>query len=476
MKINRLKTVCFIAFSIISLSAFAQTSLTIDVKEPGTLETLIGETKYTLSEIKLTGEINVHDFDILHQCASRGVLEKIDLFDVKLPSDEIPDKAFFETESGSAWSLSLKSIILPKTLKRIGYWAFAACSSMESIQMPETLSELDVAFYECLNLKSIIIPAGVTEIKERTFRDCIHLKTVQLPDGLKKIGYAAFYCCHELKTINLPESLETIGDLTFALNNELDIIIIPQNVTDIGIYAFQNCLKLRSIELSHKLKEIKDGTFAYVGDSLKEINIPEGIERIGEDAFFWVYELTKVKLPSTLVSIGEGAFSACNLDTIVFPESLNFIGTSAFAGCENMKCIYSMNPIPPKLEDTIPSFHSKPVFDGIYKDACVLYVPVGSSDLYRSASGWQDFYQIVETDKFPSSVGIVASATDCQITSFGGEIRVENPTDMPISVNIYAINGSLVRQEKVVGTFALTVSPGIYLVKVNDKAQKVLVE
>ncbi|WP_370448630.1 T9SS type A sorting domain-containing protein [Bacteroides sp. AF16-49] len=53
---------------------------------------------------------------------------------------------------------------------------------------------------------------------------------------------------------------------------------------------------------------------------------------------------------------------------------------------------------------------------------------------------------------------------------------MNNPTDIPTRVSVYAVNGNLVRQEKVVGTFALTVSPGIYLVKAGRETEKVVVK
>ena len=56
------------------------------------------------------------------------------------------------------------------------------------------------------------------------------------------------------------------------------------------------------------------------------------------------------------------------------------------------------------------------------------------------------------------------------------EIIINNPTDIPTRVSVYAVNGNLVRQEKVVGTFAITVSPGIYLVKAGRKTEKVVVK
>lgn len=68
------------------------------------------------------------------------------------------------------------------------------------------------------------------------------------------------------------------------------------------------------------------------------IELPLGMEMIGDQAFGSMGSLKKVSLPSTLTSIGEAAFACCvNLEEIVIPESVTEIGESAFALCRALK-------------------------------------------------------------------------------------------------------------------------------------------
>lgn len=467
------KTISAICFLVLCFSLSAQTSLTVDVKEPGTLETLIGESKYTLQELKLKGEMNIDDFDIIHQCASRGVLATVDFSEVKLPNNEIPDKAFFETKSGVAWSLALKTVILPKTLNRIGKYAFAVCGSMESIQMPETLSVLEEsAFVECRGLKEITIPLGCSEIKQRTFNDCMSLESVRLPEGLKTIGYSAFYCCYKLASINFPESLETIGDLAFALN-ALETVIIPQNVTDIGIAAFFNCPNLRTVELSGNMKELKPDVFKFL-DNITEINIPEGIEKIGDEVFLWDFELVKVSLPSSLTYIGKGAFGNCGFETITLPENLSFIDAAAFKDCGKLKTLYSMNSTPPELGARV-SLHWATPFEGVDKNVCVLYVPKGAKENYQNAEEWQDFVQIIETEQFPMNIIAERIESDLRIQVYGeNDCIVVKSGDCGIPIFIYDMQGRVVRHGITREDATVFAVPcGLYIVKVGSKSYKI---
>ncbi len=85
-------------------------------------------------------------------------------------------------------------------------------------------------FYRCANLKSIILPEGITEIGADVFSECTSLTSVVIPEGVKVIGSHAFFNCSPMTTITLPESLETIAYNAFAwvpLNNVYCLSINP---------------------------------------------------------------------------------------------------------------------------------------------------------------------------------------------------------------------------------------------------------
>lgn len=81
--------------------------------------------------------------------------------------------------------------------------------------------------------------------------------------------------------------------------------------------------------------EIIDGKkvlIKYHG-SEQNIIIPDGIEIIGDDAFFMNSSLSSVHIPETVTTIGESAFYCCyNLTVLNLPEGIKVIGTQAFRG------------------------------------------------------------------------------------------------------------------------------------------------
>ena len=91
-------------------------------------------------------------------------------------------------------------------------------------------------------------------------------------------------------------------------------INIPNGVIKIGIYAFKDCHSLEFIDLSNNIEIIEKGTFAYCWN-LKHVAISRNLSRINEVAFLSCAALNLV-LPDSVMTIEPGAFARCNRDLI----------------------------------------------------------------------------------------------------------------------------------------------------------------
>ncbi len=121
--------------------------------------------------------------------------------------------------------------------------------------------------------------------------------------------------------------------------SDFESIIIPEGVEKIGAQAFKHCGNLKSIELPDSLTEIGHSAFAWC-EKLESFDVPKGIKSI-ESSVFWDCEsLANIMLPNGLESIGSGAFNGCNaLETIVIPESVTFIDEGAFTECYGLTSV-----------------------------------------------------------------------------------------------------------------------------------------
>ncbi|MBQ7500572.1 MAG: S-layer homology domain-containing protein, partial [Clostridia bacterium] len=79
--------------------------------------------------------------------------------------------------------------------------------------------------------------------------------------------------------------------------------------------------------------------YAFDRMDIREVTIPDTVEEIGEKAFFRCYELTQIKLPTSLKTIGHNAFSYSGLKVVDLgrPNGLESIGSYAFAYCDQLK-------------------------------------------------------------------------------------------------------------------------------------------
>lgn len=133
------------------------------------------------------------------------------------------------------------------------------------------------AFYCCCDLKSLVLPKGVTSIGAWAFENCQQLSKISLPSTLKTIGQCAFAVDYggdmKYTSLSIPSSVTSIGSYAFFNNDNLKSVTGGSGLVTIGSYAFYSCGKLSTFKItSKKLKTI--GAYAFKGcGKLKTIYI-----------------------------------------------------------------------------------------------------------------------------------------------------------------------------------------------------------
>ena len=207
------------------------------------------------------------------------------------------------------------------------------------------------AFYNCVNLTSVVIGGSVTEIGENAFRNCSSLTSVEIGDSVTSIGYDAFCDCDALTSVVIGDSVTTIGSWAFEDCDGLTSVEIGDSVTSIGD-AFRDCDSLTSITLDkdNTVYQSIDGNLYSkdgktliqyaIGKTATEFVIPEGVTTIGAYAFWNCSSLTSVVIPDSVTSIGSWAFSYCDsLTSVVIGDSVTTIGNSAFSWCNSLTSV-----------------------------------------------------------------------------------------------------------------------------------------
>ena len=304
-----------------------------------------------------------------------GIGENALYNDTKINSLSLPS-SIERVKSGAFWKASnLKNVTFAdkgKGLKTIGMYAFADCSSLESIDLSNSsITEIpENAFSNCTSLKTVKLPSTVTKIADDAFVNCKKLEEIQGLSNCKisEIGKDAFAGCYNLKTFDISSAtITSLPDTICSNMYALTSIHLPKTLTSIGTSALEGCKKLEEITGISDCKLTSIGANAFASCSaLKEVDLSKSsFTALPASAFAKDTALTSVKLPDSLTEIGEKAFVGCGaMEKIDLSNTkLTTIGKNAMAEMNDLMYI--------NLPDTVKN---------VGQSAFDISVPLDSSD------------------------------------------------------------------------------------------------
>ena len=329
------------------------------------------------------------------------------------------------------WSSSSNPLYYANKLKLNG-------TEIKNLVIPNDITEIkNYAFLDCRGLTSVTIPNSVTSIGQSAFRECIRLTSVTIPNSVTEIGSYAFDDCEGLTEVNISDlsawckidfSLYSSNPLYYAnklkLNGtEIKDLVIPNDITEIKNYAFSRCYDLTSVTIPNSITSI--GSYAFDDCyGLTEVTIPNSVTEIGDYAFSDCTGLTSMTIGNSVTSIGDGAFYGCSgLTSITIGNSVTSIGDGAFNHCWDLETIVSLNPTPPTCASS-DSFY--------YYSSSTLYVPKDSYAKYFVDDAWGQFSIIKKIETLVSSITLNETA----LTLNPGSNYTLNATASPSNATI----------------------------------------
>lgn len=301
---------------------------------------------------------------------------------ITLPSDTLE-------VDGTIGSENLTSVNLSNV--RILKDAFKSCTGLTKVNLPDSLLSIDGAFSGCTNLATVTGGKNVRYVGDSSFANCSKLKSFgSIGKNLNVLDHRAFtgtgwynnqkdgvvyfqnfaYCYKGTMPKNtqltFKEGTKAIvggfifGDLELTPHNVayfeppvLTKVVIPKSCQYIGYYAFYGCESLKNITLNggelvemdafqnngcetitlpSTMRVIDDDSFT--GKNLKTVNLNNGLQYIGEGAFFSMGKIKNMTVPASVTHIGEHAIGYYPVDPddpFSYPEVIpNFViyGTS----------------------------------------------------------------------------------------------------------------------------------------------------
>lgn len=463
----------------------------------------------------------------------------LSLTDVTIPQSVVFDGESYVVKSVGAGAFrncyNLQTVTFSEGLETIGEEAFYYCSSVNFSSLPSTIKSIgDLAFINCNALTKLDIPNGCTTIGESAFKDCASLQSIKLPSSITSIGEYAFRGLYNLQkviskistpfgisegvfckncdsvngemeytatgaTLYVPTGLKpkyqsTNGWKSFpeilegdpkegaydGLNysylegggtatvisgdySELTEVNIPatvsfDNVTysvkKIGESAFSNLDNIKTVTIANGVEEIGNQAF-WDCDGLTNLTLPSSsLRKIGDEAFTWM-RMKTLELPEGLESIGAHAFgSNGNLQRVVLPSTLSALGDGIFNSCSSLTTVVSHITDPFVIKESVFGNgngsqwdESQQQYVTVYEPSKAnLYVPEGTKSKYQAISGWTMFAEIYEGELMETVIDglkynyMTGSHEAILVAGDYSDMRkVEIPSSVPIDGESYRV-------------------------------------
>ena len=215
----------------------------------------------------------------------------------------------------------LRSVVIPEGVTRIGEDAFREQDKLISVQFPSTLEEIDDgAFLNCTSLKTITGLPSNTIIHRLAFAGCLSLAT-QLPQNncsMIIVNHILFYPV-ELNgcfDVVIPDTVRVIDDLAFYGNSDIKTVIFPKNKPKIGnskewnANVFCGCNGLAD---KNGFVIVNNCLYDYCG-AQEDITIPSGVTSIS-GSVHWGKAIT-VRVPASVNYYGNKCFE--RVENVIF--------------------------------------------------------------------------------------------------------------------------------------------------------------
>lgn len=264
----------------------------------------------------------------------------------------------------------LENVNIPLSVRSIGYSAFTGCAALEAIELPDGIHEIDdYAFAACVSLTEVHLPAALEKLGDSALIGCSELARVEwnqklteigtfafaqtslteiaLPDSLKTIGGYAFYLCDALSAVDLANT-ESIGEYAFG-HTAIEEITLPETVAEVGRSALIGCRNLAAIESESAVYTSVNGVL-YCGNLLVQYPagkrdeifvLPGKITGVDAAAFYGNSYLKQVELGDQVNTLGEAAFALCDaLETVSLGSGITLLPEAMFGQCVSLKEIH----------------------------------------------------------------------------------------------------------------------------------------
>lgn len=320
---------------------------------------------------------------------------------------------------------SLKSLKFEDGVKKIGRNAFDFTSSLETIDLGNTLEHIDTDAFLNSGVKELNFPNSVRILGNTSFEKCTRLERIDWGSGIETVGTDAFAYCSALSDVNvsdlsawcnvdfqrggnplnnadkfmlngeevvslvLPDDVTGIKRYAFEGGANFLSVTVPDNITQLGFYSFSNCKLLACLNIGTGLKLLNDNSFTGC-TALRKLHIADGASPV---SIVWNPHWT-APINFKEVYLGRDFSVSGSLGSdvqlLTFGPQVTDAQANDYTKYTGLLMITDLSSTPPELYEFTDEQYAN----------VVVKVPEGAVDAYRAADYWKKFALVTDSPDY----------------------------------------------------------------------------
>ena len=299
----------------------------------------------------------------------------------------------------------VSSYEIPSGVVRIAEGAFALTQELKSVVIPEGVTALERECFGHSNIESVTIPTSVNAMDLYAFLQCPNLKDLQGDSHFisadRKFLYDAeafypmtlfYFAGRDDVSYEIPEGICSIGNYAFHGCSKLKSLTFPESLEYIGGVAFEGCVNLESLHGKHVTSDgkgfVADGKLQFLLPSISDdYVVPDEVTALGNNIFSGRSNVKSVTMGDQVTSIGDYVFSNCPaLKTVTLSANLNRIGHNPFLRSRELESVYFRGILPPTVSS----------IQGTENPKLTIYVPDRAIKLYTEDKQWEKYWDVMK--------------------------------------------------------------------------------
>lgn len=222
-----------------------------------------------------------------------------------------------KSASGELYVPSSRSSFEGDGIGKIAPCAFSGCTQLEKIKIEATNDIGEFAFENCVSLKELVLPGSLYKLGEGFVDGCTSLERIVCG------GNSRYYCSDDYGVLYKNNFKELIR---FPQANPEESYTMPDTIETIHADAFKDCKNLKNLEIHGEVKTIPSGAFSGAC-SLETIALPASITTIEQLNFTKMPNLRTVYFKGTESEWNQIEIESGNEDLI--NANIIFTGTES---------------------------------------------------------------------------------------------------------------------------------------------------